>query len=107
MPHSSNKILITDVEHGSGVLQISKSGTAIQIVKTTIPGKNTTCWVAYSPATGTVFIVDALKITFNEIDMATGAVLSSLHGEKSNLRNLDITAAGYRVYALSAKFSLD
>ena len=105
VPGSSNKIFITDAAYGSAVLELSKSGITTQIVKTTIPNQLATCWATYSPATGTAFVTDALVNTFNEINLQTGAIVSSFKGINSNLGYTDIAAASDRVFALSPGFS--
>ena len=83
------------------IIDISRSYVGSSVYLITIPSKKAPCWAALSPYTKTAFVTDGLTDQFAEIDPETGTLIDLFNGTSGNIGNLDIAAAGDKLYALS------
>ncbi|KAJ5289001.1 hypothetical protein N7478_002031 [Penicillium angulare] len=101
IPHTSD-LFITDASFGATVLSLDTVNDKVSLKnKLVIANQQATCWAAYSPARGSVFVTDAALDRLIEITPDGSKTLTTL-----NLRNGDpglteLKAAGRFVYALS------
>ena len=97
----TRRILATDAFFGIAIINIDQLYVGSSIHLTKIPSQKATCWAALSPYTKTAFVTDGLNDWFTEVDIDTGAIINILNGTSGNVGNLDITAAGDKLYAVS------
>ncbi|EPS36122.1 hypothetical protein H072_10528 [Dactylellina haptotyla CBS 200.50] len=99
---SNTEILATDAGFGTMKLKIDPVTHVVTAdVKTTIAGQAATCWSAYSPKTGSVYVTDIKMNRIEEISAASGKIVSALNFTNGNTGNIDDIVGGDFLYSLS------
>ncbi|KFZ23754.1 hypothetical protein V502_01765 [Pseudogymnoascus sp. VKM F-4520 (FW-2644)] len=99
----TSNMFVTDAAFGAAILSVDPvTVEATTIAKVEVDGQVATCWVAISPATGTVFVTDTGLNRLVEMNIQDASILSELDlSANGDLGLIDLRAAGNFVYALS------
>ncbi|KAK6359223.1 hypothetical protein TWF696_000387 [Orbilia brochopaga] len=99
---SNTDIIATDAGFGTMKLSLNpQTHEVVADVKTTIDGQVATCWTAFSPKIGSVFVTDIKMNRAQEISTSSGKVVSALNFTNGNGGNIDNIVGGDFLYSLS------
>ncbi|KAI1337975.1 hypothetical protein F5Y15DRAFT_417415 [Xylariaceae sp. FL0016] len=103
VPGQQGRVFATDASFGAAVLSLdAKTGTASVVGKGTIDGQKATCWSAFSPATGTMFVSDVGVPRLVEMSAENASIISTVDlSAGGDPGFIDLEAAGGFLYALS------
>lgn len=93
----------TDASFGAAVMSVDvKTGQAAVIGKQAIDGQKATCWAAFAPATGSVFVTDVGVPRIIEMSADNASIISTIDLSASGDPGfIDLKASGPFLYALS------
>ncbi|KAI2616881.1 hypothetical protein GGR54DRAFT_609236 [Hypoxylon sp. NC1633] len=99
----TNTIFATDASFGAAILSVdAATGQAAVVAKSAIDGQRATCWSAFAPSTGSVFVTDVARPRVVEMSPKDASIISvvdlSAGGDPGFI---DLKAAGNFLYALS------
>ncbi|KAI5861968.1 hypothetical protein GGS23DRAFT_573987 [Durotheca rogersii] len=100
----TGKVFATDASFGAAVLQVDRAtGQAVVAGKTAIEGQAATCWAAFAPATGTVFVTDVAVPRIVEMSADDAGVVAQLDlsPDAPDAGFTDLLASGNFLYALA------
>ncbi|KAL7627309.1 hypothetical protein AAE478_001500 [Parahypoxylon ruwenzoriense] len=102
IPGTGN-IFATDASFGAAVLSVDmKTGQAAIVGKGTIDDQKATCWAAFSPATGSVFVTDVAVPRIVEMSANDASIISQIDLTATGDPGfIDLKASGNFLYALS------
>jgi hypothetical protein len=95
----TTKILASDAGFGAFIIDLLEP--EVPVAATNITNGKAPCWAITSPVSGTGFIDDVLVSQLVEVDLVTGAIVSSIDCENNQQGMIDMEAAGNKIYALS------
>ncbi|KAI0015345.1 hypothetical protein F4780DRAFT_787072 [Xylariomycetidae sp. FL0641] len=105
-------VFATDASFGAAVLAVVDAGpgggggavtTTTTRARTPIPGQAATCWAAFAPATGSVFVTDVAVPRVVEMGAADARILglTDLSAANPDAGYVDLRAAGAYLYVLA------
>ncbi|KAF3922241.1 hypothetical protein ABW20_dc0101736 [Dactylellina cionopaga] len=99
---SNTDIIATDAGFGTIKLTLNpQTHVVVTDVKNTIAGQAATCWTAFSPKTGSVYVTDIKMNRIEEINASSGKIVSVLNFTNGNTGNIDDVVGGDFLYSLS------
>ncbi|KAJ9602361.1 hypothetical protein H2200_013216 [Cladophialophora chaetospira] len=97
----TSRMLASVAGYGSAIIDLLNPGVPIASTNMTTIGAKAPCWAITSPVTGTGFIDDVLVSQLVEVDLSTGAIVSSVSCENNDQGLIDMGTFGDKIYALS------
>ncbi len=97
----TSRMLASIAGLGSMVIDLLSPAVPVAVTNMTTIGAKAPCWAITSPVTGTGFIDDVLVSQLVEVDLSTGAVVSSVSCDNNNQGMIDFGTFGDKIYALS------
>jgi hypothetical protein len=100
IPNSKHHIVVADPSIGAFTAQVSSTGSSL-VSLAPVSQQVAACWVVYSDASSTAFVIDGGSNSFYEIDTDSGALLRIFNSTNGNSINLDGVAKGDFIFTLS------
>ncbi|KAI1110793.1 hypothetical protein F5Y14DRAFT_454634 [Nemania sp. NC0429] len=99
----TNKVFATDASFGAAILDVDlSSGRAKALSTQKIDGQSATCWSAFAPATGTVFVTDVAVPRIVEMSAKNASIISETQLADTGASGfIDLKASGEFLYALA------
>lgn len=96
-------VFATDASFGAVVMSVNtQTGQAAVVGKQTIEGQKATCWAAFAPATGSVFVTDVAVPRIIEMSASNASIISTIDlSAGGDPGFIDLKASGAFLYALS------
>lgn len=99
----TSKVFASDASFGAAILDINlTTGRATTLSSQKIQGQSATCWSAFAPATGTVFVTDVGVPRIVEMSAKDASIVSVTHLADTGASGfIDLKASGEFLYALA------
>lgn len=99
----TSKVFASDASFGAAILDIDlTTGRATTLSTQKIQGQGATCWSAFAPATGTVFVTDVSVPRIVEMSAANASIISMMNLADTGASGfIDLKASGEFLYALA------